>query len=39
MARGPEGTSMGFMDDAYARVKGKGSRVVYPEGLEERAIR
>src|SRR5512134_2476027 len=30
---------MGFMDDVYAKVKGKGSRVVYPEGLEERAIR
>jgi len=30
---------MSFMDDAYAKVKGKGSRVVYPEGLEERAIR
>jgi phosphate acetyltransferase len=30
---------MSFMDDAYAKVKGRGSRVVYPEGLEERAIR
>ncbi|HSD65594.1 MAG TPA: phosphate acetyltransferase [Vicinamibacteria bacterium] len=30
---------MGFMNDAYAKVKGKGARVVYPEGLEERAIR
>jgi phosphate acetyltransferase len=30
---------MSFMDDAYAKVKGKGTRVVYPEGLEERAIR
>ena len=30
---------MSFMDDVYAKVKGKGSRVVYPEGLEERAIR
>ncbi len=30
---------MGFMEDARARVKGKGKRVVYPEGLEERAIR
>lgn len=30
---------MGFMDDARAQVKGKGKRVVYPEGLEERAIR
>jgi phosphate acetyltransferase len=31
--------SMSFMDDVYARVKGKGARVIYPEGLEERAIR
>ncbi len=30
---------MSFMDDVYAKVKGRGSRVVYPEGLEERAIR
>ncbi|HEX9188273.1 MAG TPA: phosphate acetyltransferase [Vicinamibacteria bacterium] len=30
---------MSFMDDVYARVKGRGSRVAYPEGLEERAIR
>jgi phosphate acetyltransferase len=30
---------MGFMDEAYARVKGRGARVVYPEGREERAIR
>ncbi|HSD28960.1 MAG TPA: phosphate acetyltransferase [Vicinamibacteria bacterium] len=30
---------MSFMDDAYETVKGKGTRVVYPEGLEERAIR
>jgi phosphate acetyltransferase len=30
---------MSFMDDVYAKVKGKGSRVVYPEGQEERAIR
>jgi len=30
---------MSFMEDVYARVKGKGARVVYPEGLEERAIR
>src|SRR5512135_286951 len=36
-SRGNE--NMSFMDDAYAKVKGKGSRVVYPEGLEERAIR
>ena len=26
---------MSFMDDVYAKVKGKGSRVVYPVGLEE----
>ena len=30
---------MSFMEDVYAKVKGKGSRVVYPEGVEERAIR
>jgi phosphate acetyltransferase len=30
---------MGFMDDVYAAVKGKGARVIYPEGLEERALR
>jgi phosphate acetyltransferase len=30
---------MGFMDEAYARVKGRGLRIVYPEGVEERAIR
>jgi phosphate acetyltransferase len=30
---------MSFMEDVYAKVKGKGSRVVYPEGQEERAIR
>jgi phosphate acetyltransferase len=30
---------MSFMEDVYAKVKGKGRRVVYPEGLEERAIR
>ena len=30
---------MSFMEDVYAKVKGRGSRVVYPEGLEERAIR
>jgi phosphate acetyltransferase len=30
---------MSFMEDVYAKVKGKGARVVYPEGLEERAIR
>jgi phosphate acetyltransferase len=27
------------MDDARQRVRGKGRKVVYPEGLEERAIR
>ena len=30
---------MSFMEDAYARVKGRGARVVYAEGAEERAIR
>jgi len=30
---------MSFMDDVYAKVKGKGRRVIYPEGREERAIR
>jgi phosphate acetyltransferase len=30
---------MGFMDDMRARVKGRGLRVVLPEGLEERAQR
>ena len=30
---------MSFIEDVYAKVKGKGSRVVYPEGREERAIR
>ena len=34
-----EGAPMSFMEDVYAKVKGKGARVVYPEGLEERAIR
>jgi len=29
---------MGFMEQAYARVKGRGVRVVYAEGVEERAI-
>jgi phosphate acetyltransferase len=28
-----------FMDEVRARVKGRGLRIVYPEGLEERAIR
>jgi phosphate acetyltransferase len=30
---------MGFMEDVYAKVRGRGLRVIYPEGLEERAIR
>ncbi|HET7294116.1 MAG TPA: phosphate acetyltransferase [Vicinamibacteria bacterium] len=30
---------MSFMDDARARVRGKGKRIVYPEGTEERAVR
>jgi len=30
---------MGFMEQAYARVKGRGARIVYAEGVEERAIR
>ena len=30
---------MGFMDDARARVRGKGLRIAYAEGTEERAIR
>jgi phosphate acetyltransferase len=30
---------MSFMERVYARVKGRGSRVVYPEGVEERSIR
>jgi len=30
---------MGFMEQAYQRVCGRGARVVYPEGVEERAIR
>jgi phosphate acetyltransferase len=30
---------MSFMDDVYAKVKGKGGRVIYPEGIEERALR
>ena len=30
---------MGFMDDVRVRVKGRGARVVLPEGLEERAQR
>jgi phosphate acetyltransferase len=30
---------MSFMEDVYGRVRGRGLRVAYPEGLEERAIR
>jgi phosphate acetyltransferase len=30
---------MSFIETAYEKVKGRGARVVYPEGLEERAIR
>jgi phosphate acetyltransferase len=30
---------MGFMQTVYAGLKGRGLRVVYPEGLEERALR
>ncbi len=30
---------MSFMETVYAKVKGRGARVVYPEGLEERALR
>jgi phosphate acetyltransferase len=30
---------MSFLDDARARVRGRGLRIVYPEGLEERAVR
>ena len=30
---------MSFMDEARARVRGRGLRIVYPEGLEERALR
>jgi len=30
---------MAFMDDVRGRVRGRGARVVYPEGLEERAQR
>jgi phosphate acetyltransferase len=28
-----------FMDEARSRVRGRGLRIVYPEGLEERALR
>ena len=27
------------MDEARSRVRGRGLRIVYPEGLEERALR
>lgn len=30
---------MSFMDGVRERVKGRGARIVYPEGLEERALR
>jgi len=30
---------MAFMDDVRSKVRGKGRRVAYPEGLEERALR
>jgi len=30
---------MAFMDEARDRVRGRGLRIVYPEGLEERALR
>ena len=30
---------MGFMDDARARVRGRGIRIVYAEGTDERAVR
>ena len=30
---------MSFMESARAQVKGRGLRIVYPEGVEERAIR
>ena len=30
---------MSFMQDVYDKVKGRGARVVYPDALEERAIR
>src|SRR5512140_3310107 len=34
-----EGALMSFMQDVYDKVKGRGARVVYPDALEERAIR
>ena len=30
---------MSFIEGVYDKVKGRGARVVYPEGLEERAVR
>ncbi len=30
---------MAFMDDVRSRVRGRGRRIVFPEGLEERALR
>ena len=30
---------MSFMESVYEKVKGRGAKVVYPEGLEERAIK
>jgi phosphate acetyltransferase len=30
---------MGFMEAVYGKLKGRGLRVVYPEGTEERALR
>jgi len=30
---------LNFMDEARSRVRGRGLRIVYPEGLEERALR
>ena len=30
---------MSFIEGVYEKVKGRGTRIVYPEGLEERAIR
>jgi len=30
---------MSFMETVYAKLRGRGLRVVYPEGLEERALR
>jgi phosphate acetyltransferase len=30
---------MSFIEGVYDKVRGKGARIVYPEGLEERAVR